>query len=167
MLTVLGTTSSQAISDAYGELAGQLVGYLLHSLPMILAVVGLGLGLRLLVHYSRVAADTGRHTDSMPTAFGSAVDDVLDDEHMPVDEETEPVEFSVEREFDFDESPCWQGSFDELPAFDGAFELDRADEDGDEGEGDDGYEDYGGELVSVSPAMALWGEDWEARFGDG
>jgi hypothetical protein len=82
------------------------------------------------------------------------------------DEGTEPVEFSVQQEFDFDQSPYWQGSFDELPAFDGAFELDRADEDGDEGEADDG-EDYGGELVSVSPATDLWGEDWEARFGDG
>ena len=27
--------------------------------------------------------------------------------------------------------------------------------------------DDDGELVSVSPAMGLWGEDWEARFGDG
>ena len=69
MLIVLGTTSSQAISDVYGELAGQSVGYLPHSLPMILAVVGLGLGLRLLVHYARVAADTGRHTDLVAAPF--------------------------------------------------------------------------------------------------
>jgi hypothetical protein len=173
MLTVLGTTSSQAISDAYRQLASQVVGYLLHSLPMILAVVGLGLGLRLLVHYSRVAADTGRHTDlvAAPFEYGTAeyddwLEGALAEYEAAGDEGTEPVEFSVQQEFDFDESPYWQGSFDELPAFDGAFELDRADEDGDEGEADDG-EDYGGELVSVSPATDLWGEDWEARFGDG
>jgi hypothetical protein len=176
MLSLVGTTSSQVISEAVTALVGRLEGYLLDSVPMILAVVGVGLGLRLLIHYSRLAAGTTGRLNSLGPEdwaeefgfleYGSAE---YDEWATAVGEAvgvTESGELFVQQEFDFEESPYWQGSFDELPAFDGAFELDRGDEDGDEGEVDDG-EDYGGELVSVSPATDLWGEDWEARFGDG